>query len=169
MSTTAYIVIAVVVVIAVIAIAMIANQRKSSRLQNTFGPEYERTIQQTGDRRQAERELAGRVERRKQFNIVELPEQARQQYLAQWQRVQAAFVDAPAESVRQADALVSQVMTDRGYPVAEFEQRADDVSVDHPRRRRELPQRPCHRPCQRPGPGRYRGPPASDDPIPSAF
>ncbi len=133
MSTTAYIVIAVVVVIAVIAIAIIANQRKSSRLQDTFGSEYERTIQQTGDRRQAERELAGRVERRKQFNIVELPEQARQQYLAQWQRVQAAFVDAPAESVRQADALVSQVMTDRGYPVAEFEQRADDVSVDHPR------------------------------------
>src|SRR5579872_6818738 len=132
MSTTAYIVIAVVVVLAVIVIAMVANQRKSSRLQSTFGSEYGRTVEQTGDRRQAERELAGRVERRKQFNIVELPEQTRQQYLAQWQRVQAAFVDAPSESVRQADALVSQVMTDRGYPVAEFEQRAADVSVDHP-------------------------------------
>src|SRR5579863_5931583 len=132
MSTTAYIVIAVVVVLAVIVIAVVANQRKSSRLQNTFGSEYGRTVEQTGDRRQAERELAGRVERRKQFNIVELPEQTRQQYFAQWQRVQAAFVDAPAESVRQADALVSQVMTDRGYPVAEFEQRAADVSVDHP-------------------------------------
>ena len=111
---------------------MAASRRRSAGLQNTFGPEYDRTVQQTGDRRQAERELAGRVDRRKQLTIVPLPEQARQQYIAQWQRVQAAFVDAPVESVRQADALVSQVMTDRGYPVAEFEQRAEDVSVDHP-------------------------------------
>lgn len=132
MSTLAYIVIAVIVVIAVIAIAMAASRRRSAGLQNTFGPEYDRTVQQTGDRRQAEAELAGRVDRRKQLTIVPLPEQARQQYIAQWQRVQASFVDAPVESVRQADALVSQVMTDRGYPVAEFEQRAEDVSVDHP-------------------------------------
>src|SRR5580704_6290898 len=132
MSTLAYIVIAVIVVVAVIAVAMAASGRRSGRLQDTFGPEYDRTVQQTGDRRQAERELAGRVDRRKQLTIVPLPEQTRQQYVAQWQRVQASFVDAPAESVRQADALVSQVMTDRGYPVAEFEQRADDVSVDHP-------------------------------------
>jgi FtsZ-interacting cell division protein ZipA len=132
MSTLAYIVIAVIVVIAVIAIAMAASRRRSGRLQDTFGPEYDRTVQQTGDRRQAEAELAGRVDRRRQLTIVPLPEQAREQYIAQWQRVQASFVDAPVESVRQADALVSQVMTDRGYPVAEFEQRAEDVSVDHP-------------------------------------
>jgi hypothetical protein len=131
MSTIGYIVIAVVVVLVVIAIAMAASRRRTDRLQGTFGPEYDRTVQQTGDRREAERELAGRVERRKQLTVVPLPEPARQQYLAQWQRVQAAFVDAPVESVRQADALVSQVMTDRGYPVAEFEQRAEDVSVDH--------------------------------------
>ncbi|MFZ2033768.1 MAG: hypothetical protein WAW53_08435 [Candidatus Dormiibacterota bacterium] len=129
--TVAYIVIAVIVVIAIVAVAGAASRRRSVGLQNTFGPEYDRTVQQTGDRRQAERELAGRVDRRKQLTIVPLPEQARQQYIAQWQRVQAAFVDAPVESVRQADALVSQVMTDRGYPVAEFEQRAEDVSVDH--------------------------------------
>jgi hypothetical protein len=131
MSTIGYIIIAVVVVLVVIAIAMAASRRRTDRLQGTFGPEYDRTVQQTGDRREAERELAGRVERRKQLTVVPLPEPARQQYLAQWQRVQAAFVDAPVESVRQADALVSQVMTDRGYPVAEFEQRAEDVSVDH--------------------------------------
>ena len=131
MSTVAIIVIAVVVVIVVIAAGMAASRRNSGRLQGTFGPEYDRTVQQSGDRHQAERELAGRVDRRKQLAIVPLPQQAREQYIAQWQRVQAAFVDAPVESVRQADALVSQVMTDRGYPVAEFEQRADDVSVDH--------------------------------------
>lgn len=131
MSTVAIIVIAVVVAIVVIAVAMAASRRNSGRLQGTFGPEYDRTVQQAGDRRQAERELAGRVDRRKQLNIMPLSPQAREQYIAQWQRVQAAFVDAPVESVRQADALVSQVMTDRGYPVAEFEQRVDDVSVDH--------------------------------------
>ena len=131
MPIVAYVVIAVVIVLVVIALAIVASRRKSGRLQGTFGPEYDRTVRQTGDRRQAERELAGRVERRKQLTIVPLPEQARLDYMARWQRVQAAFVDAPVESVRQADALVSQVMTDRGYPVAEFEQRAEDVSVDH--------------------------------------
>jgi hypothetical protein len=131
MSTIGYVIVAAVVVLVVIAIAMAASRRRTDQLQSTFGPEYNRTVQQTGDRRQAERELAGRVERRKQLTVVPLPESARQQYLAQWQRVQAGFVDAPVESVRQADALVSQVMTDRGYPVAEFEQRAEDVSVDH--------------------------------------
>ncbi len=131
MSTLAYVVIAIVVVVVVIAAVILASRRRSDRLQQTFGPEYGRTVQQTGDRRQAERELAGRVQRRKQLTIVPLPEQARQQYITRWQRLQAAFVDAPVESVRQADALVSQVMTDRGYPVAEFEQRAEDVSVDH--------------------------------------
>lgn len=131
MSTVAYIIIAVVVVLAVIVVAMVVARRKSGRLHSTFGSEYDRTVQATGNRREAERDLSGRVERRKQLSIVPLPEQAREQYIAQWQRVQISFVDAPVESVRQADVLVSQVMTDRGYPMAEFDQRADDVSVDH--------------------------------------
>jgi hypothetical protein len=130
-STVAYIIIAVVVVLAVIVVAMVVTRRKSRRLHSTFGSEYDRTVQATGNRREAERDLSGRVERRKQLSIVPLPEQAREQYIAQWQRVQTSFVDAPVESVRQADVLVSQVMTDRGYPMAEFDQRADDVSVDH--------------------------------------
>jgi hypothetical protein len=130
-SIVAYIIIAVVVVLAVIVVAMVVTRRKSGRLHSTFGSEYDRTVQATGNRREAERDLSGRVERRKQLSIVPLPEQAREQYIAQWQRVQTSFVDAPVESVRQADVLVSQVMTDRGYPMAEFDQRADDVSVDH--------------------------------------
>jgi hypothetical protein len=130
-STVAYIILAVVVVLAVIVVAMVVTRRKSGRLHSTFGSEYDRTVQATGNRREAERDLSGRVERRKQLSIVPLSEQARQQYIAQWQRVQTSFVDAPVESVRQADVLVSQVMTDRGYPMAEFDQRADDISVDH--------------------------------------
>jgi hypothetical protein len=130
-STVAYIIIAVVVVVAVIVVATVVTRRKSGRLHSTFGSEYDRTVQATGNRREAERDLSGRVERRKHLSIVPLPEQAREQYIAQWQRVQTSFVDAPVESVRQADVLVSQVMTDRGYPMAEFDQRADDVSVNH--------------------------------------
>jgi hypothetical protein len=132
MSTIVYVLIGVIVVVAVIAILAAVNQRRSGRLRTGFGPEYDRVVQATGDRRVAEKELAGRVERRKNLNIVPLPEATRQQYLVQWQQVQAAFVDAPVQSVQQADALVARVMTDRGYPMAEFEQRADDISVDHP-------------------------------------
>jgi hypothetical protein len=132
MSTAVYVVIGVVVVLAIIAVLVAAGRRRSGQLRSNFGPEYDRTLQTTGDRRLAEKELAGRVDRRKQLDIVPLAEGARQQYLAQWQQVQADFVDAPVQSVQQADALVARVMTDRGYPMAEFDQRAADISVDHP-------------------------------------
>ncbi|HWF57277.1 MAG TPA: hypothetical protein VG520_02880 [Candidatus Dormibacteraeota bacterium] len=131
MSTGAYVAIAVVVVVVIAVAVVVASRQKTARLHKTFGSEYDRTVKARGDRRQAERELTGRVDRRKQLDIVKLAEPARQQYLADWQQVQADFVDAPAESVRRADGLVSQVMSDRGYPMAEFEQRSADISVDH--------------------------------------
>ena len=133
MSTVGYIVIAVAAVVLIaIAVAVWLRQR-STRLRRTFRSEYERTVHEKGDdRRAAEKELAGRLSRHKQFQLVALPEPARQQYLVRWQQIQAAFVDAPSESARQADVLVSQLITDRGYPLAEFDQRAADVSVDHP-------------------------------------
>jgi hypothetical protein len=49
-----------------------------------------------------------------------------------WQTIQARFVDEPSQAVRDADGLVKEVMQARGYPVGDFEQRAADVSVDHP-------------------------------------
>ncbi len=133
MAETAYIVIAVVVVIAII-IAVIAatNRRRTASLHRTFGPEYERTVETTGDRGLAEKDLAGRVARRGQLNIIPLSDAARQQYAAEWQQIQSDFVDAPAQSVQAADVLVARVMSDRGYPMTEFDQRASDISVDHP-------------------------------------
>jgi hypothetical protein len=133
MAETAYIVIGVVVVIA-IAIAIIAatTQRRTARLHRTFGPEYDRTVASTGDRRSAEKDLAGRVARRGQLTIVPLSDAARQQYATAWQQIQSDFVDAPAQSVQAADVLVARVMSDRGYPMTEFDQRAADISVDHP-------------------------------------
>ena len=131
MPTYVWVVIAIVVVLAVIAAIAVAQQQRSQRLRTTFGDEYERTVSRSGKRGEAEKELAGRMSRRKQLHIEPLPEPARQQYARRWQQVQAHFVDAPAESLREADTLINQVMTDRGYPMADFEQRAADVSVDH--------------------------------------
>jgi hypothetical protein len=85
-----------------------------------------------GDRRQAEAELAARRERRERLTIRPLPAEARARYARQWETVQAQFVDSPQAAIAAADGLVNAVMSDRGYPVSEFEQRAADVSVDHP-------------------------------------
>ena len=86
----------------------------------------------TGDQRAAEADLAARQQRRRELSIVALDPAARDRYLEAWRATQGRFVDDPAAATCQADTLVAQVMRDRGYPVDDFEQRAADVSVDHP-------------------------------------
>jgi hypothetical protein len=110
------------------------RQRQSQQLQEGFGPEYKRTVEERGgDRREAEAELKARKDRREQFEVRPLDPAARDAYAERWRSVQGRFVDEPAPAVGEADNLVMEVMRDRGYPVAdEFEQRAADVSVDHP-------------------------------------
>ena len=127
-------VIAIVVVLVLLALLAFfaGRQRRSRNLQDTFGPEYERTVEQTGDRRAAEAELRERTERREQFDIVPLEAEARARYIEAWRNTQARFVDEPVEATREADRLITSVMRDRGYPVDDFEQRAADISVDHP-------------------------------------
>ncbi|HZZ64166.1 MAG TPA: hypothetical protein VFE17_01585, partial [Candidatus Baltobacteraceae bacterium] len=132
-SPTLMYIIAAVVVIAVILIAVFASRRASSaRLQKRFGPEYERTVQTTGDRAQAERELAAREARVRKFHIEELPAGARDRYTEEWRTVQTRFVDEPRAAVTQADVLVANVMRDRGHPMENFDQRVADISPDHP-------------------------------------
>jgi hypothetical protein len=129
------IVIVAIVLIALIAGALIlARQRRSQQLQQGFGPEYDRTVEESGgDRRGAEAELRERRQRRDQFEIRDLEPAARDRYADRWRDAQRRFVDNPGPAVGEADALVMEVMRDRGYPVAdEFDQRAADVSVDHP-------------------------------------
>jgi len=131
-ATTLYIIIAVVAV-AVIAIAIVASQRaKSARLQKRFGTEYERTVRTTGDRTEAEKELAAREARVRKLHIEELPAGARDRYTEEWRTVQTRFVDEPQSAVGEADRLVSNVMRDRGYPMEDFDQRVADISPDHP-------------------------------------
>jgi hypothetical protein len=132
MPTWAWIVIAAAIVLAA-AVAFVALTRmRTQRLRERFGPEYDRTLEKRGGRRPAEAELGSRVERREGLEIRPLSNEARERYVASWQRVQAAFVDNPAGALTEADKLVSSVMSDRGYPMDDFEQRADDISVDHP-------------------------------------
>jgi hypothetical protein len=127
-------VIAIVVVVVLLALLAFfaGRQRRSRQLKDTFGPEYERTVSQAGDRRAAEAELLERAERRQKLDIIPLEPEARTRYIEAWRNTQARFVDEPAEATREADRLITSVMRDRGYPVDDFEQRAADISVDHP-------------------------------------
>jgi cytoskeletal protein RodZ len=127
----ALVAVGVLIVIGLAAWQMM-QQRRRRRLQDRFGPEYDRTVQQTDSRTDAEKELAAREERRRKFQVRPLSEASRQRYLATWRDTQSQFVDSPAAAVASADALIQSVMTERGYPVEDFESRAADVSVDHP-------------------------------------
>jgi len=125
------IVVAVLVVIALVVWALTAR-RRSERLRERYGPEYDRTVRQEGRRRDAESELERREEKRRRLDIVPLSPEARDRYVESWREIQARFVDEPASALVEADRLVEQVMRERGYPMDDFEQRAADVSVDHP-------------------------------------
>jgi predicted nucleic acid-binding protein len=128
-----WVLVAVLVVAVVVLAVLLMRSRRSQRLQEEFGPEYDRAVEERGDRRQAEAELAERRERREQLDIRPLDPSARERYAERWQAAQRRFVEHPAQAVGEADSLVSAVMSERGYPVSEeFEQRAADISVDHP-------------------------------------
>jgi hypothetical protein len=126
------IVVAAVIVLAVV-IWRAMTARRSRHLQDRFGPEYNRTLDSSDSKRDAEAELRAREERREQLDIRPLPTAARDRYVDEWQRVQALFVDDPQGAVHDGDMLIQSVMRDRGYPVDDFEQRSSDISVDHPK------------------------------------
>ena len=132
MDTGLLVAILVVIVLLALLAFFAGRQRRSRRLQERFGPEYDRTVQHTGDRRAAESELQERAEHRQRLDIVPLEPEARARYVEAWRHTQAQFVDEPVEATREADRLITSVMRDRGYPVDDFEQRAADISVDHP-------------------------------------
>jgi hypothetical protein len=133
MNHTSLLVVPVICLLAVIVIAfMVARKRRSDRLRARFGPEYDRVVKQEGGVRQAEGVLTFREKRREKLAIRELSASDRTRYEANWEEVQGRFVDDPAGAVTVADRMVADVMRTRGYPVGDFEQRAADISVDHP-------------------------------------
>ena len=134
MDAWVWIVIAAVVVIAIVAIVAIVarQQRRRAELKDSFGPEYEREVAREGDVSRGESDLMARRERLNKLDIRPLSPSSRDAYTRNWEQTQARFVDDPAGTLGQADALIIAVMQERGYPMDDFEQRAADISVDHP-------------------------------------
>ena len=132
MDTTTTIVLIVLAVLLVAAVAYaLAKKRRSSKLRDQFGPEYDRTVESTGKRRDAERDLRERAERRESLDIRPLDPRRRELYADRWASAQQEFVDRPAEAVTDAQRLVTEVMEERGYPVGDTDQQMRDLSVDH--------------------------------------
>lgn len=128
--------IAVIVVAALVVVSIVwvgLGRRRTQRLTDQYGPEYQRTVESAGDQGEAERELDARRERVKGFEIRALSTEEHDRYLASWKDSQAHFVDDPSAAISQADLLVQEVMRARGYPMVDFEQRAADISVEHPK------------------------------------
>jgi hypothetical protein len=130
--------IAIVIAVALLVVAGISvlffiRKRRTARLQDQFGgAEYARAVKEGGGRRKAEAVLDERADRVEAFHIRALAQGDRSRFVEAWSRVQARFVDSPGGAVTEADQLLGDVLSTRGYPVSDFEQRAADLSVDHP-------------------------------------
>ena len=122
----------VVAVVVVVFLVIGAMKRRSRDLKQHFGPEYDRLLREKGDVRKAEAELAAREKRVKRLELRALPDADRRRFADAWTAVQGRFVDDPRGAVFEANRLVKELMTARGYPVTDFETRAADISVDHP-------------------------------------
>jgi hypothetical protein len=129
------VVLAVVVILVIVVLAWLyVRQRRNTTagLRQKFGPEYERAVVAHGSERKAEAKLADREKRVENLNIRDLDPMEHERFSKRWEAVQSRFVDSPKGAVAEADDLVSSLMKTRGYPVVDFDQRAADISVDHP-------------------------------------
>ncbi len=133
MATWVWIVIAIAAVVVLALVVWSAlRARRTRTLKEGFGPEYDRTVADAPSKREAESDLLERQKRRDELDVRPLDPAARERYAEEWQATQARFVDDPGGAISEADVLIQRVMRERGYPVEDFEQRAADVSVDHP-------------------------------------
>jgi hypothetical protein len=132
MATWFWIVIVIVVVLIALAAAMAARRRRTMALRERFGPEYDRTVGAREGQRAAEAELRDRERQRARLDIKPLSEADRVRYTEEWRVIQQDFVDQPEEATTAGYDLVNRVMAERGYPMQDFDARADLVSVDHP-------------------------------------
>ena len=132
---TTYIIIAVVLVLVIVGaiLGLVFSRRKrTERLHDHFGPEYDHTVQTLGDEKKAQTELEERQKHVKALDIHPLSVEEHDRYVAEWTAVQSKFVDEPGQAIIDADHLIVEVMQTRAYPVSDFEQRAADVSVSYP-------------------------------------
>ena len=133
MTTTAAVaLIAVAVIVLAIAAWLFWRSRRSEALQSHFGPEYDDAVRKYGSRPKAEDALLDRRKRMENIQIHSLQPEERDRFAERWHLTQAEFVDNPLRAIQDAHRLVSELMVARGYPMAEFEHRAEYLSVDHP-------------------------------------
>ncbi len=125
-------VVVVVVIVPFLALWSILRRKRSQNLREKFGPEYDLTLKNEGNRRTAEQSLTEREKRVTKLDIRELNQNEKDRYLGEWNKIQTVFVDNPSTAVKEANRLISEVMIARGFPVAGFDQRAADVSVNYP-------------------------------------
>jgi hypothetical protein len=125
-------IIVVAVVVVLLIVAALGRRRRTAALQQHFGPEYDRTVQNRDGRRAAEANLRSREKQRARLELTPIPEATRARFAEEWRVVQEQFVDQPTHAVTNADNLLHRVMAARGYPMEDFESQADLVSVDHP-------------------------------------
>ena len=132
-NTTQLVLVAVIFLIlgGIVGMALMRVQR-TKRLKERFGPEYERAVNEIGDKHQAENELDSRLAHVNTLDIRPLTAEEVDRYALEWQKTQTEFVDEPLNALQKADRLIQDVMKARGYPVEDFEQRAADISVDYP-------------------------------------
>jgi hypothetical protein len=127
----------IVAVVAAIVVALAAwwmmQSRRRAHLRERFGPEYERAVRDTGNVTKAETMLSDRERRIAKLPIRALTADESARFTANWRTIQTRFVDDPQGAVTEADALITEVMTARGYPMTDWQQRVADISVDHPR------------------------------------
>jgi hypothetical protein len=115
-----------------VGVWFVMETRRRRRLRARFGPEYERTVRDVGNVRRAEATLEARAKRVERLQIRALSAADSARFAETWRELQTRFVDAPQEAVTEADRLIGEVMTARGYPLGDFDQRSADISVDHP-------------------------------------
>ena len=133
MSSTQVVVIVIVVAViaALVAVAVVASRRRA--LRERFGPEYDRVVAEQDSRSAAERELRERERRHAELELTPLSPESRARYAAAWEELQVRFVDSPAETVGEADELVSRLIAERGYPTGDFSDQIAHLSVEHAR------------------------------------
>jgi hypothetical protein len=132
MNTTVVLLLVLIAVVIAVGVILYLQRRRSDTLRQKFGREYQRTVSQLGDGRKAEAELTAREERVRKLEIRRLKPEEQARFIESWKRAQARFVDEPLRAAADADILVQDLMKARGYPIGDFEQRAADISVDHP-------------------------------------
>jgi hypothetical protein len=121
----------IVLVVGALLAWLFIQRNRTKELRDRYGEEYDRTLEAKGGRRDAETDLIEREERVKKLEIRPLTAQERDRYAGEWKDTKALFVDSPMEAVSRADRLLTDIMNLRGYPMADFEKRHADLTVDH--------------------------------------